>query len=75
MKLLYEKSNFLFKVDTNQANFMVYRNSEKYIRPHIVTIVDFNIKFDHMIQQVNGHGIKLPDAVLVPIFEKIIKNR
>ena len=33
MKLLYEKLDSQFKIDTNQVAFMVYGNFEKYIRP------------------------------------------
>ena len=64
MKLLYKKLDSLFKMDTNQVALMTYGNFEKYIRPQNITIVDFNIEFDCMVQQLSEHQIKLSDAVL-----------
>ena len=66
MKLLYEKLDLLFKVNTNQAALMVYIIFLKDSRPQNVTIAGFNIEFDQMLQQSREHETKL--------LEKTMKN-
>ena len=64
LKLLYEKLDSLFEVDKHQAALMAYGDFEKYTRPSSMTIADFNVEFDRMVQQLKDHEIKLPKAVL-----------
>ena len=66
MKLLCEKLISLFKVDTNQVALFAYKNFKKYTRPQNITIANFNIEFDQMVQQFSELEIRLPDAVLSP---------
>ena len=64
LKLSYEKLDSLFKMDTNQVVLMEYRNFENYTRPQNVTIANFNVEFNHMIQQLCELDNKLPDAIV-----------
>ena len=64
MQKLYEKLDSLFKVDSAQAALAAYAEFEQYRRPGSMTISDFNIEFDRMVQRLMDHDIKLPEAVL-----------
>ena len=64
MLLLYEKLDSLFLVDKNQAALEAYGKFEKYLRPSDVSMFDFQIEFDRMVQQLKAYEIQLPEAVL-----------
>ena len=64
MEKLYEKLDTLFAVDTAQAALSAYGSFEKFVRPASMSISDFNVEFDRMVQQLREHDIKLPEVVL-----------
>ena len=64
MDALYAKLDSIFKVDSAQAALTAYADFEKYSRPSSMSITDFNVEFDSMVQKLREHDIKLPDAVL-----------
>ena len=61
---LYEKLDSLFKIDTAQAALSTYAEFEKFLRPSSMSIADFNVEFDRMVQKLTEFEIKLPEAVL-----------
>ena len=61
---LYLKLDKLFKVDADQAALQVYEKFEKYSRPGSLSMADYRIEFDRMVQQLKQHKIELPEPVL-----------
>ena len=61
---VYDKLDGLFKVDKDQAMMNVYERFEKFIRPVEMSLDDFRVEFDRLVQQLKAHSIVLPDAVL-----------
>ena len=64
MDALYAKLDSIFKVDSAQAALTAYADFEKYSRRSSMSIADFNVEFDSMVQKLKEHDKKLPDAVL-----------
>ena len=61
---LYDKLDSLFKIDSAQAALSAYADFEKYTRPSSMSMADFNVEYDRMVQKLKEHDIKLPEAVL-----------
>ena len=61
---LYVKLDGLFKEDKGQATLNCYEKFEKYCRPKEMSLADFRVEFDRLVQQLKSYSIELPDAVL-----------
>ena len=64
LSLLYGKLDGLFKEDVSQATLNAYERFEKYKRPAEMSISDFRVEFDRLVQQLKSYKIELPEAVL-----------
>ena len=61
---LYEKLDTLFKTDEDQAALNAYEKFEKYMRSNSMSMTDYRIEFDRLVQQLKSHKIDLPEPVL-----------
>ena len=61
---LYSKLDELFAEDKGQATLNAYENFEKYKRPPDMSISDFRVEFDRLVEQLKSYNIELPEAVL-----------
>ena len=61
---LYEKLDKLFKVDEDIAAFNAYEKFEKFIRPSEMSMTDYRVEFDRLVEQLKSHSIELPDPFL-----------
>ena len=57
MRVLYDKLDSIFKVDKAQAALTAYADFEKYSRPMTMSMADFNVEFDGMLQKLKDHDI------------------
>ena len=64
MTKLYEKLDSLFKVDKDQAALDAYEKFEKYTRIEKMSMTDYRVEFDRLVQQLKVHSIELPEPVL-----------
>ena len=64
MTKLYAKLDSLFAMDKDQAALNAYERFEQYIRPTEVSMADYKVEFDRMVEQLKNHKIELPEPVL-----------
>ena len=64
LTLLYAKLDSLFKTDSDQAAFAAYENFEKFSRSDNMSMSDYKVEFDRLVQQLKHHKMELPEPVL-----------
>ena len=64
LTLLYAKLDSLFKTDSDQAAFSAYEKFEKFSRSDGMSISDYKVEFDRLVEQLKQHKIELPQPVL-----------
>ena len=64
LEKLFTKLDDLFKEDKTQAALICYDKFERYSRPSEMSITDYLVEFERMIEQLKIYEISLPGPVL-----------
>ena len=64
VKLILERLDKLFLVDTTQTAYLAYQTFENFKRPSSMSMKDYLIKFAQLYTKIKDHRMELPDGVL-----------
>ena len=63
MQKLFDKLDSLFEKDKDQAALDAYEKFEQYSRPESLTMLEYKVEFDRMVEKLKKFKIDLPEPV------------